>query len=125
VSTISCSSGMISVPGDSRFGTTDFCVSKYEAKNVSGVATSEAAGAPWANISQTSAATAASAACAKCRLIGESEWLTIAHNLVGVPSNWSGNAVGSGYVYRGHSDGDPSAPQAASSNDNNGFFGTN
>lgn len=124
ISTISCSSGMIPVPGDSRFGTTDFCVGKYEAKNVGGVATSQADGLPWASLNQAAASAAANAACAKCRLIGEAEWLTIAHNVVNVPSNWSTGTVGSGYIYSGHSDNSPGNAIAASSDDSSGYFNT-
>lgn len=124
ISTIPCSPGFVAVPGDSRFGTTDFCVGKYEAKDVGGVAKSQPEGLPWTSISQVQATTVASAACEKCRLIGEAEWLTIAHNIMSVPSNWSGGAVGSGYIYRGHSDGSPAVHLEASPNDNDGYFGT-
>ena len=55
---------------------------KYEAKNVSGVATSQASGTPWVAISQTSAITTAAAACTGCHLITEGEWLTIAQNVL-------------------------------------------
>lgn len=33
--------------------------------------------------------------------------MTIAQNVFGVASNWSGGAVGSGYIYSGHNDNDP------------------
>lgn len=124
ISTVSCSSGFIPVPGDSRFGTNDFCVMKYEAKDVGGVAKSQPEGLPWRSISQVQANTVASATCEKCKLIGEAEWLTIAHNVMNVSSNWSGGAVGSGYIYRGHSDGSPAAYLEASSSDSDGYFGT-
>ena len=46
-------SGYIRVPGNSRFGTTDFFVMKYQAKDDgSGNAISAAAGSPWVSISQ-------------------------------------------------------------------------
>lgn len=121
---ISCSDGMIPVPGDSRFNTTSFCVGKYEAKNVGGVAVSQPQGLPWSNISQANAIVAAYNACTDCRLIGEAEWLTIAHNLLNVSSNWSGGSVGSGYIYNGHNDNTPATQLAASSDDNDGYFGT-
>lgn len=124
LSTISCSTGFIPVPGNSLFGTNNFCVGKYEAKNVSGVAVSQAAGTPWASISQTSAVTTANAACAKCRLINEAEWLTIAHNIINVPSNWSGGTVGSGSIFKGHTDNSPANSIAASTDDNNPYINT-
>jgi prepilin-type N-terminal cleavage/methylation domain-containing protein len=101
---ITCLTGYIVVPGNSTYGTNDFCVMKYEAKNVGGVATSQAAGTPWVNISQTTAISTAAAACTGCHLITEGEWLTIAQNVLNVPGNWSGSSVGSGYIPRGNSD---------------------
>jgi prepilin-type N-terminal cleavage/methylation domain-containing protein len=121
--TRSCPTNFVAVPGNATFGTGDFCVMKYEAKNVSGVATSQTAGTPWVSISQTDAITASSAACAGCHLITDGEWLTIANNALGVASNWSGGSVGSGYIYSGHNDNAPATPLAADSNDANGYSG--
>ena len=122
--TVACPTGFIAVPGDARFNTTDFCVGKYEAKNVGGKAVSQADGEPWLNISQTDAMAAASAACTGCSLINEAQWLTIAHNVTGVSSNWSGGSVGNGYIYRGHTDNVPAAALAASTDDTNGYVNT-
>lgn len=124
VASIICPSGFIVVPGSATFGTDDFCVMKYEAKNVSGVATSQASGSPWVSISQTNAISTATAACTGCHLITEAEWLTIAHNVLNVASNWSGGSVGSGYIYSGHNDNSPANSLVADSNDNNGYSGT-
>ncbi|WP_277612393.1 prepilin-type N-terminal cleavage/methylation domain-containing protein [Cryobacterium lyxosi] len=119
----SCPAGYLVVPGSSIFGTDAFCVMKYEAKNVGGVATSQASGTPWVSISQTNAMTTSSAACDGCHLISEAEWLTIAHNALSVPSNWSGGAVGNGYIYSGHNDNSPANSLAAGS-DSDGYSGT-
>ncbi len=119
----SCPTGFIPVPGDARFGTIGFCVMKYEAKNVSGVATSQAAGTPWANITQAQAITQSQLACPGCHLISEAEWMTIAANVMSVASNWSGGAVGSGYIYSGHNDAAPANTLAADTNDANGYAG--
>jgi prepilin-type N-terminal cleavage/methylation domain-containing protein len=108
VAAITCPTGYIVVPGSSTYGTSDFCVMKYEAKNDgSNNAVSTAAGLPWVNISQTSAITTASAACSGCHLITEAEWMTIAQNVLGVASNWFDGVgtVGSGHISRGNSDG--------------------
>jgi prepilin-type N-terminal cleavage/methylation domain-containing protein len=121
---LSCPAGFIPVPGSSTYNTSNFCVMKYEAKNVAGVATSQATGLPWVNISQTSAITTSTAACAGCHLITEAEWMTLAQNVLGVASNWSGGAVGSGYIYSGHNDNDPANSSAASSDDSNGYYDT-
>lgn len=120
----SCPTGFIKVPGNSLFNTSDFCVMKYEAKNVGGVAVSQASGTSWGTITQPNAAIAASEACPGCHLMTEQEWLTIAHNLVNVASNWSGGAVGSGYIYTGHNDNSPASSLAASTNDSDGYSGT-
>lgn len=120
-----CPTGFIAVPGSTTYGTSDFCVMKHIAKNDgNGKAVSTAAGLPWGNISQTSAITASASACNGCHLITEAEWMTIAQNVLSVPSNWSGGAVGSGYIYSGHNDGAPNMALAADSNDANGYSGT-
>lgn len=120
---VTCDTGFIPVPGSSTYGTSDFCVAKYGAKNVGGVATSQAAGTPWVSISQTDAITAANAACSGCHLITEAEFMTIAQNVLNVPSNWSGGTVGSGYIYSGHNDNAPANALAADTNDANGYYG--
>lgn len=102
-SSVSCDTGFIRVPGNSAFGTSDFCVAKYEAKNINGTATSQAGGMPWVDISQTDAMTESGNACNGCHLITEGEWLTVAHNVLNVASNWSGGSVGSGTIFLGNS----------------------
>src|SRR5665647_1914491 len=119
-----CPTGFIVVPGSSTFGTSDFCVMKYEAKNVSGVATSQATGAPWVSITQTTSLSTATAACSGCHLITEAEWMTLAQNVLSVASNWSSGSVGSGYIYSGHNDNNPANALAADTNDANGYSGT-
>jgi type II secretion system protein G len=121
---LTCPTGFIVVPGNSHYGTSDFCVMKYEAKNVGGTATSQATDNPWVSISQTSAITTAQGACSGCKLITEAEWMTIAMNAISVPSNWVSGTVGSGTMYRGHSDNNPANALAASANDSDGYTGT-
>lgn len=132
---ISCPTNYVIVPGNSTFGTTDFCVMKYEAKitgndvgttayNSSMVPDSRATGTPWTNISQANAITEAQTACAGCHLITEAEWMTIAANILSVASNWSGGAVGSGYVFQGHTDNAPANTIAASTTDTLGYTNT-
>jgi len=122
-SSISCPTNYIAVPGNAVFNQPNFCVMKYEAKNVSGVATSQASGTPWVSISQTDAISTSAAACSNCHLITESEWMTIAANVLSVASNWSGGSVGSGYIYSGHNDNAPANSLAADTNDSNGYYG--
>ena len=123
---ISCPAGFIPVPGSIAYGTADFCVMKYEAKQADSITPiSRAAGMPWVNINQNDAATYSKnvAGCAGCHLITEAEWLTIAQNVLSVPGNWSTGTVGSGYIYSGHNDNAPANALAADSNDANGYAG--
>jgi hypothetical protein len=124
----SCPSGFIPIPGSGTYGTSDFCVMKYEAKQVGTSSTpiSQASGTPWVNIDQTTATSNSMnvANCTGCHLITEFEWLTIAQNVLTVPSNWNTGIVGSGYIYSGHSDGVPDNALGADSNDSNGYYGT-
>ena len=119
-----CPVNWVLIPGNAAFSTNEFCIMKYEARNVGGVATSQPTGAPWTNISQTSAISTAAAACSGCRLMTDAEWMTLAANIYGVGSNWSGGSVGSGYVFAGHTDGSPAAAIDASTDDSNGYINT-
>ena len=78
-------------------------------------------GFPIANISQTDAASYCASIGA--HLITNNEWQTIAWNAQNNPQNWSGNAVGSGYIYSGHNDGSPNYALEASSDDSQGYYG--
>jgi prepilin-type N-terminal cleavage/methylation domain-containing protein len=121
---IDCPDGYAFVYGNPVLGSSDFCVMKYEAKNVGGVATAQADGTPWVSISLAGASAVSSAACGGCHLITEVEWMTIAADVLSVRYNWSGNKVGAGYVYSGHNDNSPANPVAASSDDKDGYFAT-
>jgi hypothetical protein len=114
----------VAVPGDADYGTSDFCVMKYEAKEVGGVATSQATGNPWVSISQTNSITECSDLGGDYHLITNNEWMTIAANIANVADNWSGGSVGSGSLNRGHTDGSPNNALAADANDNNACSGT-
>jgi hypothetical protein len=125
-----CPSGYVAVPPLAPYTSANFCVAKYEMKNEGNVATSTAAGSPWGNISRGTDATTVGAAWKACKdiganydLISNNEWQTIARNIEGVASNWSGNAVGTGQLNRGHSDSSPSAGLGASA-DNDPYYGT-
>ncbi len=117
---VSCPANFISVPGNPTYGTSDFCVAKFQMKaesspgvlansgngnvsyNASFIAASRPDGTLWINISRNNAAL-------ECEALGHhlltnAEWQTIARNIESVDSNWSGNSVGSGILNRGHSD---------------------
>lgn len=127
-----CPSGFIIVPGSTTYGTSDFCVMKYEAKRVgvTNVPISTAASTPWVSIAQTNGthtdATTYSqnvADCTGCHLITEAEWMTIVQNVLSVSSNWSSGIVGTDYIYSGHNDNAPANALAADTNDSNGYYG--
>lgn len=116
--------GYIRVPGNSKFGTKDFFVMKYQAKNDgSGNVVSVAAGTPWVSISHCTAQDTARAVGTGYHLITEAEWMTIATNALWVASNWTTGTVGSGALFSGHNDNAPANALAADTNDANGYFG--
>ncbi|PKL31945.1 hypothetical protein CVV43_00650 [Candidatus Saccharibacteria bacterium HGW-Saccharibacteria-1] len=121
--TVACPAGFIAVPGSATYGTSDFCVMKYEAKdNGSGLPVSKYDTNPWVNISYDNSVTKSAAACSGCHLISEAEWMTIAQNLTSVADNWSGGSVGSGYIYSGHNDDAPAYALEASGDDGQGYY---
>ncbi len=89
----------------------DFCAMKYEAKNVGGVATSEAPNTPWINIHQVDAIAACDAlnginsVVNKYALISNEEWMALARNIEATTGNWDTGIVGSGHMNRGWSRG--------------------
>lgn len=137
-----CPTGFIPVPGSGTYGTDDFCVMKYEAKiygNDNGTTgysstnypSSRASGTPYVNISQTNAITQSEKTVDQsgntitgAHLITESEWMTIAQNVLSVASNWSSGTVGTGYIYSGHNDNNPANALVASTDDSDGYYGT-
>lgn len=105
-----CPSGFVPVLHNSSSGTiSDFCVSKFEMKLVAGKAVSQPAGSPWTNILISEAKTACNDLGSGYDLISNSEWMTIALDLEKVASNWSTGIVGTGYIFRGHSDNSPAS----------------
>jgi prepilin-type N-terminal cleavage/methylation domain-containing protein len=131
---IECPPNYVFVYGNANIaGSTDFCVMKYEAKiqgNDNGQTTytasmsaeSRATGTPWVNITPTNAALKATESGG--HLLTETEWMTLAADVLSVKYNWSGSAVGSGFIYSGHNDNIPANALAASTDDTDGYYGT-
>lgn len=87
----------VKVPGNTLYGTTyGFCVQKYSASNVSGVATSQPSGPRWTAQTQLVAKSSAEAVATGSHLLSEAEWMTMATNASAQPQNWSGGSVGNG-----------------------------
>lgn len=122
---LKCPVNFIIVPGNSTYGTSDFCVMKYEAKQANSTTPiSKASGTPWTFISQNNAITYSANVedCTGCHLITEAEWMTLAQNVASVPSNWNSGVVGTGFIYKGHSDDSMAGPIEASSDDSDGYY---
>ncbi|MFP4402665.1 MAG: hypothetical protein ACLFPL_05565, partial [Candidatus Nanoarchaeia archaeon] len=123
-SSVDCSSipgDWVEVPGNSYFGTDNFCVMQFEAKDVSGVATSQPSSTPWVSIDFPTARSACtdlntehSSLDGTFKMITNREWMTIARNAEQQSTNWDSSTVGSGSMYRGHSDNNPSNALAVS-----------
>jgi hypothetical protein len=79
----------------------------------------------WVNVSQTTAIANSPnvAGCPTCHLITEAEYLTIAQNVLSVPSNWFGGVVGTNYIAYGHNDNAPANALVADPSDANGNAG--
>ncbi|HXH30845.1 MAG TPA: fibronectin type III domain-containing protein [Bacteriovoracaceae bacterium] len=112
---IDCPTGYVQVLDNSTFGiSSPFCVMKFEAKNVAGVPVSQASGLPWDEITQSTAKAAcdildtdpgyAAYTSGDFDLISNPEWMTMAHEIEKVATNWTSGVIGTGALYRGHSD---------------------
>lgn len=119
------------VPGNEDLGTEDFCVMKYEAKddgtiNCGGGACpiSQVVSTPWGDITQTDAIIKCNDLGSGYGLITNAQWTTIARNAENLDANWDSGTVGSGSMWRGHTDGNPNDLLNASSDDNEGYYGT-
>lgn len=102
-----CPTGYVPVEGNAAYSVDEFCVMKYEAKDVSGKATSLAAFSPWVSISAEDAfgtcnIISESGYSGSFAMISNSEWMTIARNIENQDENWSGGAVGSGCMFMGN-----------------------
>jgi len=112
VAVTSCPPGYILAPGNNIVNApNEFCVMKYEAKNVAGVATSQAASSPWTNITIGAAFTACNDlnvspptgyATGTFNLISNPEWMALARNIESVSSNWTSGVVGSDCLKQGN-----------------------
>ncbi|POB14830.1 hypothetical protein [Halobacteriovorax sp. DA5] len=120
---LSCPTGFIAVTGNGTLGTSDFCVMQFEARNVSSTPRSndaDASSSPWVSINATTAQSECESMSeggfsGTFALISNPEWMTIARDIEGVASNWSGASVGSGHIPRGHTDNSPGSALAITS----------
>ena len=123
---LACPIGYIPVPPNPALYTfAPFCVAKYEMKNNASVATSQAAGFPWTNLTQDEARSHCFALGANYQLISNAQWMTVAHNAEQGSLNWSSGTPATGVFPRGHCDSGPSSTLEASSNDGDHYYLTN
>lgn len=81
-----CPTGYLFVPADQVMRTQAFCIAKFEMKDVSGVATSQASGTIWTGVTRAESETACGTDAG--RLPSNSEWNAVARNIAQVTSNW-------------------------------------
>lgn len=120
-----CPTNYILVPANPSVKTyEDFCVSKYEIRNVAGVPSSQPDGTIWISITLADARTACESKGTSYNLMTNPEWMTLARNVESVDENWSSSVAGSGTLARGHSDAAPANLIDASTNDSDGYVNT-
>ena len=130
-----CPTGYILIPGNATLGTSDFCVMRFEAKQVSGAPSSRQTGAPWVYHNPTNAFNACNNLngltidegflfTGTFALISNREWMTVARNAELTDSNWTGGVVGSGNMFVGHTDSGPNSNLAVSDS-TDPYTGTN
>ena len=116
----------VHVPGNSKYGTSDFCVMKFEAKcsqadgqdcTLDESPISKPESTAWRNISQNQAMQACQSLGTGYQLVSNQQWMTMATNIAGQGQNWTGGAVGSGSLLSGHSDSSPPNPCPAHTDD--------
>lgn len=112
-----CPDGYISIQGDRDYGTSSFCVMKYEASEQEGLPQSQVAAKPWVNISGIEAADACQRLGEGYHLLTNEEWMTIGSRAAAHPRNWTGGARGVGTLMRGHAVAPPEEACPASEDD--------
>ncbi len=98
-----CPSQYVRVAANNDVGVSnDFCVMKYEAKNVGAVATSQENLAPWVSISAGDSKAECQSLGVNYDLISNPEWMAVAREIENNINNWSGGSIGSGCISRGN-----------------------
>jgi hypothetical protein len=131
---ITCPTGYVFVPGDDALGSTPFCAAAWEMRpdglsdgddlgfSTSYLPESRPTGLPWSRLGNSDARVLCDNLGFSYQLMSNLQWQAIARSIERTPANWSGGAVGSGLVNRGHCDEDPLVPLDA---DGSPCVGTN
>lgn len=88
-----CPANFVLVTGNATFGTTDFCISKYEAKQVNGLPESLPANTPWVSLTRDQAKAACTAKGSAYALVDNDHWMTIARDIEATTWNYGGDAT--------------------------------
>lgn len=101
-----CEAGYVPVPAYTLPDGTyvdSFCVMQYEARNVPGIGLTSDINVFGTRGAFVALFNDAKTACASIggKLITDEEWLSLAHQAIMEPANWTGGTVGSGKVVRG------------------------
>jgi len=119
-----CPAGYVLVPALSGYTAFNFCLAKYEMKDVGGVARSQPAGMPWVNISRDDAMDKCQALGAGYDLVSLDQWQSAARDIADTAINWSSGTAYVGELNTGNSDRTPGNAIPADNDDNNGCVGT-
>ena len=102
--TVTCPASYVKVPNNCAFGAGEFCIAKYEMKDVGGVATSQAALAPWGTITLANAKLKCTALGPGYHLITNAEWMATARAIEATPENWSTTTSPGPFLSKGKTD---------------------
>lgn len=119
-----CPENFVPVPGRAAYGTSEFCVAKYEMKikgiadgrityDATYVAESRPSGNPWTKIIGTEASAECKALGMGYDLISNDQWMTLAADIENVSWNWGDGIGGALGMSQGHTDGVPNLPLSA------------
>lgn len=104
-----CPTDYVFVPRNTDLGTGDFCIMKFEAREVAGVATSQSTGLPWVSINDQDAMNECQSlnpvTLTNYDIVSNADWVATAREIENNPINFY-----AGILYVGHSDADPNSP---------------
>lgn len=101
---ISCPANWTLVSADKDYQTPEFCIMKYEAREVSGRASSQPEDLPRVSLPTSEAKTTCAALGGSYALINNAEWMSVASSIAQNSANWYGDrGTGLGYGKQGES----------------------
>lgn len=98
-----CPTGYVLVPEVPSKGTPEFCVMKWEARNVSNTATATSSGQPWNYVTKATAISKCAALGTNYALVTNDQHTAMLRDIESVDANWSGGSRGVGCLFTGNS----------------------